>query len=210
MNHSEQHLEDIRIIKKMMEESSRFLSLSGLSGIFAGLAAVAGAVMAKVIIPSAMITGEGYGESIMASSDGRRVLLLLFADAAVVLFLALASAVAFSLRKAKREGHNIWTPVTRRMLLNLFIPLVTGGFFILFTLGKVSGNITGASMLLFYGLAIVNAAKFTLGEIFWLGILEIITGLVCILFPGYTLAFWVFGFGILHIAYGLFMQLKYK
>jgi len=210
MEQQNQPLEDIKIIKKIMEESSRFLSLSGLSGVSAGLFAIAGAVVAKLIIPSSVITGEGYGESFSASPEGGQVLRFLITDAAVVLILALASAFFFSWRKAKRDGKSIWTPVTKRMFMNLAIPLATGGLFIIITLGRIPGNVSAAATLIFYGLALVNGGKFTLGEIYWLGVAEVITGLVCLLIPGHTLLLWAFGFGILHIVYGLFMYIRYK
>jgi len=205
-----QYLEDIKVIKKIMEESSRFLSLSGLSGISAGLFAIAGAIAAKIIIPESIVNGQGYAESIVTSAEGARIIRLLVLDAAIVLVLALISAVFFSYRKARKLGHNIWTPVTRRMLLNLIIPLLTGGLFVIITMGRIPGWATASATLIFYGLALVNAGKFTFGEIYWLGVIEIVTGMLSLMLPGYTLLFWAFGFGILHIIYGLYMYIKYK
>ncbi len=210
MNQSSQHLEDIKIIKKIMEESSRFLSLSGLSGVFAGIFAIAGAITAKIIIPDSMINGQGYTESFMADPEGVKVIKLLFADAGVVLFLALASAVFFSYRKAAKAGHSLWTPVSRRLLLNLLIPLAAGGFFVLITLGRIPGTVSASATLIFYGLALVNAGKFTFDEVYWLGVTELVTGLISLLFPGYTLYFWAFGFGVLHIGYGYYMHYRYR
>lgn len=210
MEQQNQPLEDIRIIKKIMEESSRFLSLSGLSGVAAGFFALAGAVAAKIIIPRNILTGEGYSESFGASAEGAHIIRLLFADAALVLILALVSASFFSWRKARKDGKNIWTPVTGRMLLNLALPLAAGGLFVILTLSSVPGNISAAATLIFYGLALINGSKYTLGEIYWLGILEIITGLVTLLLPGHALLLWAFGFGILHIVYGLFMYVRYR
>ena len=135
---------------------------------------------------------------------------MLFADAALVLILALVSAFFFSWRKARKEGKGIWTPVTGRMLLNLALPLAAGGFFVIFTLGSVPGNVTASATLIFYGLALINSSKYTLGEIYWLGILEVITGLATLLLPGHALMLWAFGFGILHIIYGLFMYIRYR
>ncbi|HSO78267.1 MAG TPA: hypothetical protein VLQ76_06850 [Bacteroidales bacterium] len=209
MNQSSQHLEDIKVIKKIMEESSRFLSLSGLSGVFMGLFAIAGAIAAKMIIADGDISGHEYTGSYMADPEGKRIVWLLLADAVVVLFLALVAAVLFSYRKAAKSGHSIWTPVSRRLLLNLFIPLLTGGLFILFTLGRIPATVSVATTLIFYGLALVNAGKFTFGEIYWLGVLEVATGLICLLFPGYTILIWAFGFGVLHITYGFYMHFKY-
>ena len=210
MDQSNQPLEDIKIIKKIMEESTRFLSLSGLSGITAGVFAIAGAIAAKMIIPESIINGQGYTESIAAAVDGQHITRLLLADAAIVLVLALVSALFFSIRKAWKNGQKIWTPVTRRLLLNLGIPLVAGGLFVIITLGRVPGWALASSTLIFYGLALVNAGKFTLDEIYWLGVTEVATGLVSLLLPGYTLLFWGFGFGVLHIGYGLYMYIRYR
>jgi hypothetical protein len=210
MSQPSQHLEDIKVIKRIMEESSRFLSLSGLSGVFAGVFAIVGAVIAKMIMPASFLAGEISYESMLSDTEVRRVILLLIADAGLVLLLALAAAVILSYRKAMKGGHAVWTTVTRRLLMNLFIPLATGGLFIIFTFGKIPVSVTVAATLIFYGLALINTAKFTLGEIYWLGVLEVVTGLVCLLIPGYTLILWTLGFGLLHIIYGLFMHIRYR
>jgi hypothetical protein len=210
MNQSDQHLEDIKVIRKIMEESSRFLSLSGLSGIVAGLIAIAGAVMAKLIIEKYSPAIQWYSEPFTFDPEGRKMLLLLFADMAGVLVLALASAVYFSSRKARMSGLSAWTPVTRRMLTSLILPLLTGGLFILLTITSVPAFITVASTMIFYGLAVISAGKFTFGEIHWLGVLEVATGLICLLLPSLSVLIWAVGFGAIHIGYGLFMHLRYK
>ncbi|MFZ0473528.1 MAG: hypothetical protein WAL94_13010 [Bacteroidales bacterium] len=210
MNQPDQHLEDIKVIKKIMEESSRFLSLSGLSGIVAGLLAIAGAVVANLIIAGTPAAEEWYSVPFTADPAGYRSVILLFADMAAVLVLSLAAAAIFSSRKARKSGQNAWTSVTRRMLASLLLPLITGGLFILMTLSKVPGNVTVASTLIFYGLAVISAGKFTFGEIHWLGVLEVLTGLVCLLLPQWSVFIWAFGFGVIHIGYGLFMHLRYK
>jgi hypothetical protein len=210
MNQSDQHLEDIKVIKKIMEESSRFLSLSGLSGIVAGLLAIAGAVVANLIITGSSVAEEWYSVPFVGEDDGIRTIILLLTDMAVVLVLSLTAAVIFSGRKAKQTGHSAWTPVTRRMLASLILPLVAGGLFILITLTRVPANITVASTLIFYGLAVISAGKFTFGEIHWLGVLEVMTGLICLLLPQWSVFIWAAGFGIIHIGYGLFMHLRYK
>ncbi len=71
-------------------------------------------------------------------------------------------------------------------------------------------NVTVASTLIFYGLAVISAGKFTFGEIHWLGVLEVVTGLICLLLPQWSVFLWAIGFGIIHIGYGLFMHLRYK
>jgi hypothetical protein len=210
MDNKSNYSDDLKVIKKMMEESSRFLSLSGLSGIFAGLAALAGGVAAHFIIlntKSSIMEGAIISLSIRESG---KLTTLLLADAVIVLLLALGGAFYFSQKKSEKKGLRFWTPVSKRLIINLFVPLIAGGFFILLLYIADQWLMIVPAMLIFYGLALVNAGKFTYDEIFYLGITEIITGILAGIFQGSPLFFWVFGFGILHIGYGLFMYRKYE
>lgn len=210
MNQSDQPLEDIRVIRKLMEESSRFLSLSGLSGIIAGVTGLAGAIVAHLIITGRTPYADWYLRPLAGGETGNAIVLNLFAAMGIVLIVAFTGAVVLSTRKARKSGLNAWTPVTRRMLVSLLIPLAAGGLFILFTVKTVPANVTAASSLVFYGVAMMSAGKFTFGEIHWLGVLEVVTGLVCLLLPQWTIIVWATGFGVIHIAYGLFMHLRYR
>jgi hypothetical protein len=126
-----------------------------------------------------------------------------------VLLLSVAFALALSVKKAKNDGKKIWTPVTKKLLINLLIPLITGGVFTLVLLVQNNIQLIIPGFLIFYGLGLVNAGKFTFSEIFYLGLLQIITGLFAAFFPTGGLLFWTFGFGLLHIVYGLAMHRKY-
>jgi hypothetical protein len=209
-NQTDQHLEDIQIIRRLMESSSRFLSLSGMSGIIAGFLGIAGALGAQLIITRISAPVDWYARPFAEGPDGIREFLPLFVMMAVVLVLAFSCSAFLSARKARKSGIKAWTPVTRRMLVSLLIPLGTGGLFILLTAATVPAGVLVASTLIFYGLAVVSAGKFTFGEIHWLGVLEVAAGLVCLALPQYSVLIWVFGFGLLHIVYGLFMHLRYK
>jgi hypothetical protein len=210
MESNSKSLEDIKTIRKIMEESSRFLSLSGLSGVFAGLFAIAGALVAYYCI---LNNGNIHYDEYFRTLSAKETITLrwqLLGDATAVLVLSVLSSLFFSFRKAKRDGKNFLTPVSRRLLINLLIPLITGGVFILILLVQNHVQLIVPAFLIFYGLALVNGGKFTYGEIFYLGILEIITGLFSGFFPEFCLLFWIFGFGILHIVYGVFMFRKYE
>ncbi|MCB8998762.1 MAG: hypothetical protein H6540_01665 [Bacteroidales bacterium] len=210
METNSKSLEDIRTIRKIMEESSRFLSLSGLSGIFAGAFAITGALIAHfLILKNGSIHYDEYFRSLSAM-DTNNLRLLLIADAVSVLTFSIISALYFSIRKARLQGKAFWTPVSKRLLINLLIPLITGGVFVLILLFQNHIQLVAPALLIFYGLSLVNAGKFTYDEIFYLGILEIIVGLISVFFPGLGLFFWILGFGILHIIYGLFMYRKYE
>ena len=210
MKNDSKSIEDIKTIRKIMEESSRFLSLSGLSGIFAGITAIAGALVAYFFILS---NGSIHYDEYFRSLSAKETIVLrwqLIADAGLVLVLSVLFALYFSLKKARHDGRIFWTPVSRRLLINLLIPLATGGVFIIVLLFQNHIQLIVPGLLIFYGLALVNAGKFTYGEIFYLGILEIIIGLVSAFFPGWGLIFWILGFGMLHIIYGLVMYRKYE
>jgi hypothetical protein len=190
MENNSKSIEDIKTIRKIMEESSRFLSLSGFSGVFTGAFAIAGALVAYFL----PLTLRWQ----------------FFLDATIVLTLSILVSFYLSLKKARHEGKNFWTPVSKRLLINLFIPLATGGIFVLALLIQNLVLLIIPCFLVFYGLALVNAGKFTYGEIFYLGLLEIVTGLISAFFPAFGLVFWIIGFGILHIIYGLVMYRKYE
>ncbi len=210
MKNETESIEDLKAIRKIMEESSRFLSLSGLSGIFAGLTAIAGAIFAYFFI---LDNGNIHYETYLSSLSGKETFSLrwqLMADAAIVLVISVLLSLYFSMKRAKKEGSNFFTLTSKRMLINLLIPLVTGGVFITALLLQNNIRLIVPCFLIFYGLALVNAGKFTYNEIFYLGVMEIIIGLVATFIPGLSLVFWIIGFGILHIVYGLAMYRKYE
>ena len=202
METSHTPLEELREIRSLMERSSRFISLSGLSGIFAGVFALIGAAAAYWYLGMTAAERKHYPfES--------RTYAFFFADALAVLIPSLILAVYFTTRQAKKRGQKIWDATSRRLLVNLAIPLVAGGIFIFALLPRAPVLVAPAT-LIFYGLALVNASKFTLNDIRYLGFGEITLGLVSAFFPGYNLFFWAFGFGVLHIGYGATMYHKYE
>lgn len=193
------YLKDISEIKNLMDRSSRFISLSGLSGIFAGIYAFVGAAIAYVyLFPKT-------GEYLTLHSWNFKLLLILLAS---VLILSVITAYLLTTRRAKRNNEKIWDTTTRRLLINFLIPLLTGGIYIIIKLNSQHYGLTASLMLIFYGLALVNASKYTIGNVKYLGYAEIIIGLICAALPGYGLWFWLLGFGVFHVFYGSIMYLK--
>ncbi len=195
------YLKDINEIKDLMNRSSRFISLSGLSGIFAGLFAISGALIAYYFIfPKS-------GEVITLYSWNFKMLLILLASVAL---LSVVTAFLLTSQKAKKNKEKIWDTTTQRLLLNFLIPLVTGGIYIIIKLNSQHYGLTASLMLIFYGLALVSASKYTLGNIKYLGYAEIVIGLICAAIPGFGFWFWILGFGVLHIIYGILMYILEK
>jgi hypothetical protein len=202
--------EDLQTIREIMERSSKFLSLSGLSGIFAGVCALSGAAIAWFII---MDSGNiAYNEQIPGPSGSftSSNLFYLALDAMLVLGFAFLGAVYFSQRKARKAGQQLWDHSTRRVLVHLMIPLVTGGIFTLILALRNNVELVASVMLVFYGLSLVNAGKFTLGEIHYLGLTEIILGILAGVFINFGLLFWTIGFGLMHIIYGTVVYFRHE
>jgi hypothetical protein len=201
----ESYLQDLKDIKEIMNRSSRFISLSGLSGISAGIFALIGAYWAYITV----YDGQDYmGYRVALLSWEVIVQLLIIASVTIV--LGIGSGIYFTSRESKKRNEKIWDGQTKRLLINFAIPMVTGGVLCLILLIKGYVGVIAPLTLIFYGLALVNASKYTLPEVRSLGLLEISLGLLATYFIGYGLLFWAIGFGILHIVYGISMHLKYK
>ncbi|MCC5932027.1 MAG: hypothetical protein JJU28_22470 [Cyclobacteriaceae bacterium] len=201
----EKYLDDLREIREMMNRSSRFISLSGLSGISAGITALVGAYLAHHTLQSYQHELGHHPTDLPVEVLFRLLIIALF-----TLVIALATGIWFTTRETQKRNLKIWDAQTKRLLINLFIPLTTGGILCLMLFLKGFAGMAAPLTLVFYGLSLVNASKYTLDEIRSLGLLEIALGLLAFYFIGYGLIFWAIGFGILHIAYGLYMHLKYK
>ena len=193
------YLNELSEIKSLMNRSTRFISLSGLSGIMAGIYALIGAGLSLVFVNP---THENY---INLSSWNFKLMLILLGSVAL---LSVGTALILSMRKAKKNGEQLWDATTQRLLINFLIPMVTGGIYIIIKLQSQHYGLTAALMLIFYGLALVNASKYTVGNIRYLGYAQLILGLICAARPGFGFWFWVLGFGIFHIVYGSMMYLQ--
>ena len=190
-----QHLKDITEIRSMMERSSKVLSLSGLSGVSAGIAALAGAWFAEWAISS------------LKQSD---LLASITIDAAIVLLLGVSMAVVFSVRMARKKTLPIWTPTSRFLIVDLAIPLGAGGILCVALIQYGAYSLIPGIMLIFYGLALISGSKYALKEIRYLGLTELILGCVAVFLPQHGLAIWASGFGIMHILYGSLMYFRYE
>jgi hypothetical protein len=202
--------EDIQAIREIMERSSKFLSLSGLAGIFAGVCALIGAAVAWFFI---FESSPGQFNEFISNpgvSSTSRTGFYLALDALLILGFALLGAVYFSFRKAQKAGQKFWTNSTRRLLFHLMLPLVSGGIIIIILIFRNKPDLVVASMLVYYGLALVNAGKFTFGEIHYLGLTQIVLGIMAAVFINYGLLLWTIGFGLMHIIYGTVMFYRHE
>lgn len=199
------YLEDLKEIKDIMNRSSRFISLSGISGISAGIVALIGAYTAYKFV----FIGNNYltFESVSLSTEQLYTLLMIASGTIIV---SISLVIYLTTQESKRHKQKIWDQQTRRILLNLSIPIITGGFVCIMFLFRGFVGIAIPMTLIFYGLALVNVSKYTLNEMRSLGLIEILLGLVALKFVSYGLIIWSVGFGLIHIIYGFIIKMKYK
>lgn len=212
-DYSNSPFNQLQDIRRMMENSSKFIGLSGLSGVGAGLFALLGSFLVEWYL---LVGGlEGYGHSMHYWPEqphpwGWSPYVYFFLVACFVLSGALSCSIFFTVRRAQRKGQAIWDALTKRLLFNLAIPLFAGGIFCLGLFYHGLIGLIAPATLIFYGLALINGSKYTLNELFYLGLCEIGLGSIGLFFVGYGLMLWTLGFGLLHIVYGMRMYWKYE
>ena len=205
MKEIQEYEKDIASIRTIMERSAKFISLSGLSGVLAGIYALTGATIAYFTIhyPISPINYRTYS---LQTPEALSKLVLI---ATLVLIASITTGLWLSSKKAKKHGLKLWTATSKRLLFNMAIPLVAGGIFILIMLYTGHFGLAAPACLVFYGLALIQGSSNMYDEIRYLGFSEIILGLIGAILPGYGLIFWALGCGVLHIVYGAIMHNKY-
>ncbi|MBO0935067.1 hypothetical protein J2I47_00770 [Fibrella sp. HMF5335] len=209
---SHEHLQTLTEIRGMMERSTKFLSLSGLSGVSAGLVAMGGAMVAYLRLRTSWFTvldSGQYDRLTRPSMTQRETLDFLLIDALVVLVLAVLAAWFFTSRKARRQGLTVWNSASRRLIWALVVPLAAAGVFCVGLVYQHAVWLVCPTMLTFYGLTLLNASRYTYRDLEYLGLCEIGLGLLALFLTGYGLLMWTLGFGVLHIVYGTVMWFKY-
>jgi hypothetical protein len=211
MDNQKEQLEAIRDIRNLMERSSRFLSLSGLAGIVIGIAAIVGIAAAYAYMGLAIDQG-GY-HTLILNENGEPngdIFMFLLMDVLLVLVFSIATVSIMAMKKAEKQGLPKWDGTAKRLLVQLAVPMLAGAILSMILLHHGLVGFIAPVSLIFYGLALFNASKYTVDDIQYFGIVEILTGLLAAIFIDFGLLFWAFGFGVLHIVYGTRIYFKYE
>ena len=199
MDHLEDGLKDLKEIRTIMERASRFLSLSGLSGVSAGVVGLLAAA-----------TGQWYLSTNGLAIGDPQARPFLITTGAAALVLAVAFSLLFSYRMAVQRNLPFWSPAARDVLESLLVPLAAGGILAIILITQDHLPYVPGTTLLFYGLALFSASRHTVRDLRTLGILQVLLGLLAFAFTAPSILLWGLGFGLLHIAYGLLMYRKYE
>jgi hypothetical protein len=207
MKKDKDYLQDIEEIRSLMEKSSKFISLSGWAGIFAGVFALMGSYIAFTYL-------DFNPQSLSLDTENnpfqQKQIFSVVQLALLVFLLAISFALFFTHRRAKRKDELLWTPTAKRLVINMAVPLFTGGILILLFISKGFIGFVAPFSLLFYGLALFTISKFTFDEVKILGLIEILLGLISVYKVSLGLLFWAIGFGVVHIVYGIYVYFKYE
>lgn len=193
-------------IRSMMARSSKFEYLSGWAGIMAGAYALVGVYLARNVVdfnPTEMAYGTGRPAFPPHLTD---IILL----AGGVLTLAFGTTYFLSHKRAVAVGEKVWNPTSRRLLANMAVPFLAGAILTLIVLSRGLTVLAPPLSLLFYGLALYNASRFTYREVRILGFVQIALGLLSSYWVEYGLLCWAVGFGGAHIVYGVYMHYRYE
>lgn len=207
MKQQTDYLADLQAIRSMMQRSSKFVSLSGWSGVMAGIYGLLAAYLTQQHLgfdPVALEAAEVKGLEAYAALRGMMLL------AALLLLLSLGTAAWMARKKAQKLGETVWNAASRRLLTDLAVPLFTGGFLLLGLAWGGYHSLLLPASLLFYGITLYQAGPITYAALRILGLLNIALGFFALLLPENAIWFWAAGFGLLHIVYGLFIHFRYE
>jgi hypothetical protein len=217
MSDKNQTLDTLKDIRNMMDRSSRFISLSGWSGVAAGCCALIGAWFAQGVIHRGIEDHSSLRKTYVNTYNNESIDVLDYIGSSTLIIIAVLTLLAaivlaffFTWMRSRKTGVPMWGPTSRRLTFAIGLPLLVGGIYMLKLMEAGAFGMIAPGCLLFYGIGLVSAARYTLGEVRWLGYGQIMTGIVNLFFTGYGLYFWAFGFGILHIVYGFIMWWKYE
>jgi hypothetical protein len=179
--------DNLRFIRDTMERAASFTAVPGWGGVVVGCTAIlAGGVAAALPQPQASFVW--------------------LIESAVALLLSY-----FAVRhKSKRLKLSLRSQAARRALLSFVPPLLAGAVLtaVLFRSGQLS--VLPGLWLLLYGAAVVTGGAFSVRIVPVMGLCFMLAGIMALSVPSaWGNWFLMFGFGVLHIAFGTAIARRY-
>lgn len=186
-------LEALSDIRNLMERSSRYIPLSGKAGVVIGILSI----LCSLIVDAYFRIHE----------DNLLYFYILFGS---LFLVSVVIEIIMADINAKQKGVPVWDATAKRFLINFFIPLAAGGIYAFALIYQHQLKMILPATLVFYGLSLINASRYTIEDIRYLGMAELLFGLISSFFPQYGLLAWGIGFGMLHVLYGINIYFKYE
>lgn len=198
MKKENDYQKDLAEIRSLMERSTKFLSLSGWAGIFAGIYALVAAFLSVKLFS---FYPDTVFYKIMDPSRFFSIILL----GVITIVTALLTAFYFSYKNAVRKKQSAWNNSSKQLLTNMSAPLLAGGLLIIALAYHNVFGIIPSLTLIFYGLSLFQGGANTYKEVRIFGIVQIVLGIFSVFFIQFTMIIWAAGFGAGHVIYGIYM-----
>jgi len=178
----------LRYIRETMESAAEFTAVPGWGGVAMGATALAAALLAS------------------RQASPRAWLAVWLAE----VFVAVAIAAPAAATKARRANSSLFTGPGRKFVLSFAPPIIVGGLLTLaFSQLGVIAALPGVWLLL-YGTAIVTGGAFSVRAVPIMGLCLMILGAAALFSPAaWGNLFMAAGFGLVHIAFGVWIALRY-
>jgi len=178
----------LRYIRETMERAGEFTAVPGWGGVAMGATALAAAFLAS------------------RQSSPRAWLAVWLAE----VFVAVAIAAPAAATKARRANSSLFSGPGRKFALSFAPPIIVGGLLTLafFQAGAIA-FLPGVWLLL-YGTAIVTGGAFSVRVVPVMGLCLMALGAGALFAPAvWGNLFMAVGFGLVHIAFGVWIALRY-
>lgn len=195
--------ESLNHIREMMSKSGKFRSLSGYAVICAGILTIVFSV-AFCTLYDINPYNLNYDNLRLLPEEHYSTALLF---AMLLLGMSVVAGLIFTKISANKRSEKLSGPGGRNFIYNITIPMGFALIFCFLLFGTHPDLVLPVSLIL-YGLTLFNAGKFTHGALRYLGISQMFLSLICLGLMQYHILIWTFGFGIVHIAFGLYMIIK--
>lgn len=190
----------LRVIRQTMERSTQYSTLSGWSGIFVGLLAIAGVALTR------SLTHAPEWRTLSAGAQNMKIAAIWFG----ALVLAVAIDFVCNKRRARRVGKYVMSRLGAHILIAALPAFLGAGVLTLFFFQHGLAAFVYGIWMLCYGLAICAVGLFSVRPVTFLGIAFVLSGALTLLMPlGLSMLMMAVTFGGFHIIYGIAMARKH-
>lgn len=186
--------ENLRVIRELMERSTKYSTFSGPSGILAGAASIVGCVVTHSLATRP------------PGSDSFRIPFLI--TWSMVILFAIGADFLLMKRRAARVGKRIVSRLGKQMVFAAGPGLGTGVLLTLYLLQHNMLTNVYPFWMLSYGIAVCAVGQFSQREVKALGVAFLLAGTLTLLMPGWGLPLMALSFGGFHIIYALLISRK--
>ena len=201
---AERAAEELKVIRQLMERPVRYSTQSGLSGIIAGRATLAG-------------LGADWEITRACSRNPQLATQLNMAVWGCVFAVALLGTLWCTRLRELERGMPFWSNVKKRIAMTILPPFVAGAGLTLVIVarwyvgdGPNAWGLIPPVWMLFYGVALWQLGEFSVRELRFMGAAFILAGLTsAALFQVHPYMTVGVTFGGFHIAYGAVVWMRY-